>query len=72
MPAVVLRCNTCGVAGQGSEVMLFAHGFGCDQSMWRFVAPACEATHRVVLFDYVGSGRSDVSAYDPTRYSTGV
>ena len=47
--------------------MLFAHGFGCDQNMWRFVWPAFE-DHRVVLFDHVGNGGSDASAYDPERY----
>ena len=50
--------------------MVFAHGFGCDQNMWRFVAPAFEADHRVVLFDHVGAGGSDLSAYDPERYAT--
>jgi len=50
--------------------MLFAHGFGCDQNMWRFVAPAFEDDYRVVLFDYVGSGKSDLSAYDPERYAS--
>ena len=50
--------------------MLFAHGFGCDQNMWRFVTPAFENDYQVVLFDYVGSGNSDWSAYDPQRYST--
>ena len=50
--------------------MVFAHGFGCDQNMWRFVAPAFEADHRVVLFDHVGAGGSDLSAYDPERYGT--
>jgi sigma-B regulation protein RsbQ len=50
--------------------MLFAHGFGCDQHMWRFLTPAFEHDHRIVLFDYVGSGRSDLSAYDPERYAT--
>ena len=50
--------------------MVFAHGFGCDQEMWRLVVPAFEADHRVVLFDYVGSGRSDLSAYDPVRYGS--
>ena len=45
--------------------MVFAHGFGCDQNMWRFVAPAFEADHRVVLFDHVGAGGSDLAAYDP-------
>jgi sigma-B regulation protein RsbQ len=50
--------------------MLFAHGFGCDQNMWRFVAPRFEDRYRVVLFDHVGAGGSDPSAYDPERYST--
>jgi sigma-B regulation protein RsbQ len=50
--------------------MIFAHGFGCDQHLWRFVAPAFEADHRVVLFDHVGAGASDLSAYDPERYDT--
>jgi sigma-B regulation protein RsbQ len=50
--------------------MVFAHGFGCDQNMWRYVAPAFEADHRVVLFDHVGAGGSDLSAYDPERYET--
>jgi sigma-B regulation protein RsbQ len=50
--------------------MLFAHGFGCDQNMWRFITPAFERDYKVVLFDYIGSGKSDLSAYDPQRYST--
>jgi sigma-B regulation protein RsbQ len=50
--------------------MVFAHGFGCDQEMWRFVAPEFEPDHRVVLFDHVGSGRSDLSAYDPAKYGS--
>ncbi|MGH7623351.1 MAG: alpha/beta fold hydrolase, partial [Gemmatimonadaceae bacterium] len=45
-------------------------GFGCDQHMWRFVAPAFENEYKVVLFDYVGGGGSDPSAYDPKRYSS--
>ena len=49
--------------------MLFAHGFGCDQNMWRFVTPAFESTHRIVLFDLVGAGGSDLTAFDPDRYS---
>lgn len=57
-------------AGRGSQPMLFAHGFGCDQQMWRFVAPAFEDTHRVVLFDHVGCGRSDLSAYDDERHGS--
>ena len=50
--------------------MMFAHGYGCDQNMWRFVAPAFADTHKIVLFDHVGNGRSDLSAYDEKRYST--
>ncbi len=50
--------------------MVFAHGFGCDQNMWRFVEPAFRDGFRTVLFDYVGAGGSDLKAYDPERYST--
>ena len=54
----------------GAPVMMFAHGFGCDQEMWHRVAPDLARDHRVVLFDYVGFGGSDLSAFDPERYST--
>ncbi|MHC2105111.1 alpha/beta fold hydrolase [Methylobacterium sp.] len=50
--------------------MVFAHGFGCDQNMWRFVAPAFENLFRTVLFDHIGAGGSDLSAYDPVKYAT--
>jgi sigma-B regulation protein RsbQ len=50
--------------------MLFAHGFGCDQHMWRYVAPRFEDDFRVVTFDHVGAGGSDLSAYDPERYAS--
>ncbi len=50
--------------------MLFAHGFGCDQTMWRAVAPGFAADHRVVTFDHVGSGDSELAAYDPQRYGS--
>ena len=52
------------------QPMVFAHGFGCDQNMWRYVAPRFEDDFRVVLFDHVGAGRSDLSAYDPDRYTS--
>src|SRR6202021_4324820 len=58
------------VKGKGTKAMLFAHGFGCDQNMWRFVAPAFEAEFKTVLFDHVGAGGSDLSAYNPVKYST--
>lgn len=57
------------VSGRGTQPIVFAHGFGCDQTMWRFVAPAFEDEYRIVLFDYVGAGRSDLGAYDASRYS---
>jgi sigma-B regulation protein RsbQ len=50
--------------------VVFAHGFGCDQEMWRFVAPDFEVDHTVVLFDHVGAGKSDLSAYDPGKYGS--
>ena len=50
--------------------MLFAHGFGCDQNMWRFVTPAFEDSYKVVLMDYVGAGKSDLSAYSSDRYAS--
>lgn len=70
MDQAVLARNNVRVTGRGAQPMLFAHGFGCDQNMWRFVAPAFEEDYRVVLFDYVGSGGSDLSAYDPEKYGT--
>jgi sigma-B regulation protein RsbQ len=66
----VLARNHVKVFGSGTQPMLFAHGFGCDQNMWRYVTPAFERDYRIVLFDFVGSGKSDLAAYDPVRYST--
>jgi sigma-B regulation protein RsbQ len=65
----VLARNNVRVFGNGTQPMLFAHGFGCDQNMWRYVTPAFEDDYRIVLFDYVGSGKSDMEAYDADRYS---
>ena len=67
----VLERNNVTLSGPtGAQPMLFAHGFGCDQNMWRHVAPAFEDRYRVVLFDHVGAGRSDLSAYDRSKYSS--
>jgi sigma-B regulation protein RsbQ len=52
------------------QPMLFAHGFGCDQNMWRFVVPRFTDRYRVVLFDHIGAGGSDLTAYQPSRYAT--
>ncbi len=61
--------NNVKVMGRGSTTLLFAHGYGCDQTMWRRVVPLLGKDYRIVLFDYVGYGQSDLSAYDPDRYS---
>jgi sigma-B regulation protein RsbQ len=66
----VIERNNVRVLGAGSRPMLFAHGFGCDQNMWRYVVPAFADDYRIVLFDYVGSGRSDKTAYDHDRYGS--
>jgi sigma-B regulation protein RsbQ len=68
--AVLRRHAVLDKGNPSGRPMVFAHGFGCDQTLWRFVAPAFEAEHRVITFDYVGAGASDRSAYDPDRYST--
>jgi sigma-B regulation protein RsbQ len=66
----VVDRNHVVVAGtSGAQPMLFAHGFGCDQQMWRHVTPAFD-DFQTVCFDHVGAGRSDLSAYDPDRYCT--
>ena len=71
MVGTVVARNCVRVSGVASgRPILFAHGFGCDQGMWRFVAPDFEVDHRVVLFDHVGAGHSDLSAYDPDKYSS--
>ena len=62
--AVTLTGNDLG------QPMMFAHGYGCDQNMWRLVTPAFADTYRLVLFDHVGNGKSDLSVYDDVRYST--
>ena len=68
--AEILRRNNVKIFGRGTQPMLFAHGFGCDQNMWRFITPDFQDDYRVVLFDYVGAGGSDVKAYDGERYGT--
>jgi sigma-B regulation protein RsbQ len=64
-----LKRNNVTVRGSGERSIVFAHGFGCDQNMWRLVAPAFEQQFRTVLFDHVGAGHSDLAAYDYAKYS---
>ena len=65
----LIRRNHIVQRGLGLRPMMFAHGFGCDQNMWRFVSPAFEHDFKTILFDHVGAGQSDLAAYDPARYS---
>lgn len=64
----IARRNNVNVSGSGPVTMVFAHGFGCDQNMWRFIQPLFKEQFRTVLFDLVGSGGSDISAYDVKKY----
>ncbi|HTJ38788.1 MAG TPA: alpha/beta hydrolase [Dactylosporangium sp.] len=68
--SVVERNNVRLLGPESAPAMVFSHGFGCDQNMWRFVAPRFAGDHRIVLFDHVGHGGSDLSAYDPRRYAS--
>jgi sigma-B regulation protein RsbQ len=67
---VVERNNVVSSGLVRGQPILFAHGFGCDQNMWRFVAPQFEDDYRVILFDHVGAGGSDTAAYDRRKYSS--
>jgi sigma-B regulation protein RsbQ len=58
------------VAGNGAATMVFIHGFGCDQTMWRFLAPVYLERFRTVTYDLVGSGQSDLAAYDRDKYAS--
>jgi sigma-B regulation protein RsbQ len=64
----IYRRNNINIQGSGSRTMVLAHGFGCDQNMWRFVVPAFANEYRLVLFDHVGSGKSDLSQYSRPKY----
>jgi sigma-B regulation protein RsbQ len=66
----VLVRNNVNISGKGKQPLLFAHGFGCDQNMWRFIVPAFEEEYQIILFDYVGAGKSDKASYNPERYSS--
>lgn len=66
----IIKRNNIKILGHGTRPILFAHGYGCDQHMWRYVYPEFEADHKVVLFDHVGAGNSDESAYDKGKYDS--
>ena len=65
----VIDRNNVRLHGTGDRMMVFAHGFGCDQNMWRSVEPAFRDRYRTVLFDHVGAGRSNLSAFDKDKYA---
>ncbi len=62
--------NAVNVIGNGAKTLVLAHGFGCDQTMWRLLTPQLLDQFKVVLFDYVGCGRSDPKAFKMQRYET--
>ncbi|UOG76071.1 alpha/beta hydrolase [Hymenobacter tibetensis] len=66
----VLERNNVHVIGQGQRTLLFVNGYGCDQSIWRFVLPALSKQFRLVLFDHIGAGSSDASDYEPAKYAS--
>lgn len=69
-PLSIAVRNNVKVIGNAGPTMVYAHGFGCNQNMWDRITPAFSDTHRQVLFDYVGSGKSALSAFDATRYAS--
>ncbi|UVF21524.1 alpha/beta hydrolase [Microvirga terrae] len=69
MPSILVRHNVK-ILGQGEQPMIFAHGYGCDQNMWRFITPAFQDRYKIILFDYVGHGQSDAAAFDQARYDS--
>lgn len=66
----LLRRHHVQIEGHGSRVLVFSHGFGGDQTLWRRVLPALASDYRVVTFDHIGAGRADPAAYDPARHAT--
>jgi sigma-B regulation protein RsbQ len=61
-----IRNQNVSIAGAGSRAIIFAHGYGCDQTMWRFVTPAFAADYRLVLFDYPGHGGAPAAKHSPS------
>lgn len=70
MSSNIIARNNIKIFGSGTQPIVFAHGYGCDQKMWRFITPAFERDYKVILFDHVGSGNSDETAYDFEKYNS--
>lgn len=70
MPTNITQRNNVRILGNGEKTIIFAHGFGSDQTAWRQQVAAFSDNYQIVLFDHVGAGKSDFSAYSPLRYSS--
>ncbi|MBT2556655.1 alpha/beta hydrolase [Hymenobacter sp. ISL-91] len=68
--SAILKRNNVRILGGGEKILLFVNGFGCDQTIWRFITPALSGQYRLVMFDHVGAGLSDLTAYDPVKYNS--
>jgi sigma-B regulation protein RsbQ len=66
----LLQRNKVRIVGSGEQVLLFSHGFGCSQQIWRYLTTSLATRYKLVLFDHIGSGESDLQAYEPTKYSS--
>ena len=66
----IIKRNNVKVIGDGNKTLMLAHGFGCDQNMWRYVVPVFEEKYKIILLDLVGTGMSDLSAFDAIKYKT--
>ena len=66
----VLKRNNVTVLGEGEKALLFAHGFGCDQNAWKYIKNAFASDYKLILFDYVGAGNSDLAYYDQEKYAS--
>ena len=70
MPGNIISNHNVNVYGKGARPIIFAHGLACDQNVWSYIIPAFEEQYKIVLFDYIGSGDSDLSCYDKEKYSS--
>ncbi len=66
----ILKRNNVNVLGEGEKVLVFAHGFGCDQNAWKYITGSFAQNYKLVLFDFVGAGKSDLTSYNPKKYSS--
>lgn len=70
MQSRIIKRNNVRLLGQGHQTIIFAHGFGTDQTAWRHQVAAFESSYQIILFDHVGAGQADMAAYSPRRYSS--